>query len=134
VVEGPQRRPVQVKDGQFSPPEISADLQKLKRDAEAFLGTEVTEAVITGRRTSTMPAAATKDAGSSPAWRSADRERATAASLAYGLDKEMSRPCWYSTWRGTFDVFHPGAGDGVFRGQIVERATPTSAVTTSTKP
>jgi molecular chaperone DnaK len=119
VVEGPNSDVrVQVKDGQFSPPEISAKiLQKLKRDAEAFLGTEVTEAVIT------VPAyfddaqrQATKDAGTI-AGLEVKRivNEPTAASLAYGLDKEHEQTVLvFDLGGGTFDVSILELGDGVF--------------------
>jgi molecular chaperone DnaK len=119
VVEGPNSDVrVQVKDGQFSPPEISAKiLQKLKRDAEAFLGTEVTEAVIT------VPAyfddaqrQATKDAGII-AGLEVKRivNEPTAASLAYGLDKEHEQTVLvFDLGGGTFDVSIMELGDGVF--------------------
>jgi molecular chaperone DnaK len=119
VVEGPNGDVrVQVKDGQFSPPEISAKiLQKLKRDAEAFLGTEVTEAVIT------VPAyfddaqrQATKDAGII-AGLEVKRivNEPTAASLAYGLDKEHEQTVLvFDLGGGTFDVSILELGDGVF--------------------
>ena len=119
VVEGPNGDVrVQVKDGQFSPPEISAKiLQKLKRDAEAFLGTEITEAVIT------VPAyfddaqrQATRDAGVI-AGLEVKRivNEPTAASLAYGLDKEHEQTVLvFDLGGGTFDVSILELGDGVF--------------------
>jgi molecular chaperone DnaK len=119
VVEGPNSDVrVQVKDGQFSPPEISAKiLQKLKRDAEAFLGTEVTEAVIT------VPAyfddaqrQATRDAGII-AGLEVKRivNEPTAASLAYGLDKEHEQTVLvFDLGGGTFDVSILELGEGVF--------------------
>ncbi len=119
VVEGPNGDVrVQVKDGQFSPPEISAKiLQKLKRDAEAFLGVEVTEAVIT------VPAyfddaqrQATRDAGVI-AGLEVKRivNEPTAASLAYGLDKEHEQTVLvFDLGGGTFDVSILELGDGVF--------------------
>ncbi len=119
VVEGPNSDVrVDIKGEQFSPPEISAMiLQKLKRDAEAFLGTEVTEAVIT------VPAyfddaqrQATKDAG-----KIAGLEvrriinEPTAASLAYGLDKEQDHTILvFDLGGGTFDVSVLELGEGVF--------------------
>jgi molecular chaperone DnaK len=119
VIEGPNGDVrVQVKDGQYSPPEISAKiLQKLKRDAEAFLGTEVTEAVIT------VPAyfddaqrQATRDAGII-AGLEVKRivNEPTAAALAYGLDKEHEQTVLvFDLGGGTFDVSILELGDGVF--------------------
>jgi len=119
VVEGPNGDVrVKIKDQLFSPPEISAKiLQKLKRDAEAYLGTEVTEAVIT------VPAyfddaqrQATKDAGTIAGL---DVKRIinepTAAALAYGLDKEHDQTILvFDLGGGTFDVSILEIGDGVF--------------------
>jgi molecular chaperone DnaK len=119
VVEGPNADVrVKLKDGQYSPPEISAKiLQKLKRDAEAFLGTEVTEAVIT------VPAyfddaqrQATKDAGVI-AGLEVKRivNEPTAAALAYGLDKEHEQTILvFDLGGGTFDVSILELGEGVF--------------------
>ncbi len=119
VVEGPNSDVrVEAKDGQFSPPEISAKiLQKLKRDAEAFLGTEVTEAVIT------VPAyfddaqrQATRDAGII-AGLEVKRivNEPTAASLAYGLEKEHEQTVLvFDLGGGTFDVSILELGEGVF--------------------
>ena len=119
VVEGPNSDVrVNVKGEQYSPPEISAMiLQKLKRDAEAFLGTEVTEAVVT------VPAyfddaqrQATKDAGkiSGLEVRRIINEP-TAASLAYGLDKEQDQTILvFDLGGGTFDVSVLELGEGVF--------------------
>jgi molecular chaperone DnaK len=119
VIEGPNADVrVKVKDGQYSPPEISAKiLQKLKRDAEAFLGTEITEAVIT------VPAyfddaqrQATKDAGVI-AGLEVKRivNEPTAAALAYGLDKEHEQTVLvFDLGGGTFDVSILELGDGVF--------------------
>jgi len=119
VVEGPNGDVrVKVKDKLYSPPEISAKiLQKLKRDAEAYLGTEIKEAVIT------VPAyfddaqrQATKDAGTI-AGLEVKRiiNEPTAAALAYGLDKEHDQTILvFDLGGGTFDVSILEIGDGVF--------------------
>ena len=109
---------VRVNDKDYSPPEMSAMiLQKLKRDAEEYLGEEVTEAVIT------VPAyfedaqrQATKDAGRIAGL---DVKRIinepTAASLAYGLDKEGEQTILiFDLGGGTFDVSILALGEGVF--------------------
>src|SRR5215208_319476 len=109
---------VQVDDKEYSPPEISAmTLQKLKRDAEEYLGEDVTEAVIT------VPAyfedaqrQATKDAGKI-AGLNVKRiiNEPTAASLAYGMDKEEDQTILvFDLGGGTFDVSILELGEGVF--------------------
>ncbi len=109
---------VEANGEQFSPPEISAMiLQKLKTDAEAYLGETVDGAVIT------VPAyfnddqrQATKDAGKI-AGLEVKRiiNEPTAASLAYGLDKESDQTILvFDLGGGTFDVSVLEIGDGVF--------------------
>ena len=120
VVAGPNGDVrVEVRGEQYSPPEISAMiLQKLKSDAEAKLGETVDAAVIT------VPAyfnddqrQATKDAGKI-AGLEVKRiiNEPTAASLAYGLDKEATDQAIlvFDLGGGTFDVSVLEIGDGVF--------------------
>ncbi|MDO5547494.1 MAG: molecular chaperone DnaK [Eubacteriales bacterium] len=108
---------VAIEDKKYSPQEVSAMiLQKLKADAEAYIGSPVTQAVIT------VPAyftdaqrQATKDAG-----KIAGLEvlriinEPTAAALAYGVDKESEQKIMvYDLGGGTFDVSILDIGDGV---------------------
>jgi molecular chaperone DnaK len=110
---------VKMDDKEYSPPEVSAMiLAKIKRDAEAYLGEPVTQAVIT------VPAYfndaqrnATKDAG-----KIAGLEvlriinEPTASSLAYGLDKKANEIiAVYDLGGGTFDISILDVGEGVFQ-------------------
>ena len=109
---------IEIDGKKYTPPEISAIiLQKLKADAESYLGEPVTQAVITvPAYFSDSQRQATKDAG-----RIAGLEvlrivnEPTAASLAYGLDKESAQKIMvYDLGGGTFDVSILDIGDGVF--------------------
>ena len=109
---------VNIDGEQFSPQELSAMiLQKLKADAENYLGQKITQAVITvPAYFSDSQRQATKDAG-----KIAGLEvlriinEPTAAALAYGMDKEQDQKIMiYDLGGGTFDVSILDIGDGVF--------------------
>lgn len=119
IVDSKSAVKVKMGDKEYSPEEISAMiLAKLKTDAESYLGSEVTEAVIT------VPAyfddsqrQATKDAGKI-AGLEVKRiiNEPTAAALAYGLDKDKAdeKIAVFDLGGGTFDISILELGDGVF--------------------
>jgi len=120
VVRGPNNEVRVIMGGkEYSPPEISAMiLQKLKADAEAYLGEKVTEAVIT------VPAyfndsqrQATKDAGTIAGLNVLRIiNEPTAAALAYGLDKKKEEiVAVYDLGGGTFDISILELGEGTFQ-------------------
>src|SRR5687768_8703820 len=119
VVAGPNGDArIKAEDKEFAPPEISAMiLQKLKTDAESYLGDPVTDAVVT------VPAyfnnaqrEATKDAGKIAGLNVVRIiNEPTAAALAYGLDKESDQTILvWDLGGGTFDVSILELGEGVF--------------------
>ena len=120
VTRGPNNEVKVVMGGkEYGPPEISAMiLQKLKADAEAYLGEKVTEAVIT------VPAyfndaqrQATKDAGQIAGLKVLRIiNEPTAAALAYGLDKKKDETiAVYDLGGGTFDISILDLGEGTFQ-------------------
>ena len=120
VTKGPNNEVRVLMGGkEYSPPEVSAMiLQKLKQDAEAYLGEKVTEAVIT------VPAffndaqrQATKDAGEIAGLKVLRIiNEPTAAALAYGMDKKKDETiAVYDLGGGTFDISILELGEGTFQ-------------------
>jgi molecular chaperone DnaK len=110
---------VQIRGKTYTPQEVSAIiLQKLKQDAENYLGEEVTQAVITvPAYFSDAQRQATKDAGTIAGLEVLRIiNEPTAAALAYGMDKQEQDQCVlvFDLGGGTFDVSILQMGDGVF--------------------
>ena len=119
IVESPNGDAhIRVLEQVYSPPEVSAIvLQKLRESAEEFLGTSVSEAIITvPAYFDDMQRQATRDAGKIAGLK-VERiiNEPTAAALAYGFDKtESERVAIYDLGGGTFDITILEMNDGVF--------------------